>query len=174
MTKNELNAAVESARAETKAALQTVYDSLNHGQQNKLIKDETVVNLIDEVGYEDNMRLSTSAGNTKGATGTVTSGFIEIGVQGDVYRTSGVNFTSTASGNNLIGFYDSDKNFTTHTLHFGTANSTASGQGFDWAIDANGNLTLTLNADARTGDFFRIVGYGSGANLIVTKNQEID
>ena len=55
MTKNELNAAVESARAETKAALQTVYDSLNHGQQNKLIKDEAVKKLFDLYGvnYEE-------------------------------------------------------------------------------------------------------------------------
>lgn len=42
MTKEELNMAVQTAKAETAAALQTVYDSLNQGQQKKLLKDETV------------------------------------------------------------------------------------------------------------------------------------
>ena len=50
MKKAELTAAVESARAETKDALQTVYDSLNQGQQNKLIKDEAVKALFDLYG----------------------------------------------------------------------------------------------------------------------------
>lgn len=47
MTKNELITAVEAARAETKTALQTVYDSLNHGQQNKLLENEKVKALFD-------------------------------------------------------------------------------------------------------------------------------
>ena len=55
MTKDALTAAVEEAKAETKSALQTVYDSLNHGQQNKLIKDEAVKALFDLYGvyYEE-------------------------------------------------------------------------------------------------------------------------
>ena len=55
MTKNELTAAVEAAKTETRAALQTVYDSLNHGQQKKLIKDEAVKALFDLYGvyYEE-------------------------------------------------------------------------------------------------------------------------
>ena len=35
MTRKELITAVENAKAETKSALQTVYDSMNHGQQKK-------------------------------------------------------------------------------------------------------------------------------------------
>ena len=50
MTKNELTAAGEAAKTETRAALQTVYDSLNQGQQNKLIKDEAVKALFDLYG----------------------------------------------------------------------------------------------------------------------------
>lgn len=50
MTKNELNTAVTAAKAETREALQTVYDALNHGQQNKLIKDEKVKALFDLYG----------------------------------------------------------------------------------------------------------------------------
>lgn len=47
MKKTELTQAVESAKTETKNALQTVYDALNKGQQQKLLKDETVKNLFD-------------------------------------------------------------------------------------------------------------------------------
>ena len=52
MKKAELTAAVDAAKVETKSALQTVYDSLNHGQQNKLIKDEAVKALFDLYGVE--------------------------------------------------------------------------------------------------------------------------
>ena len=55
MTKAELNTAVEAAKAETKAALQIVYDSLNQGQQKKIVKDEAVKSLFDLYGvsYEE-------------------------------------------------------------------------------------------------------------------------
>ena len=52
MTKNELTAAVNAAREETKAALQTVYDALNSGQQKKIVKDEKVKALFDLYGVE--------------------------------------------------------------------------------------------------------------------------
>lgn len=52
MTKTELTAAVEAAKQKTRAALQTVYDALNQGQQNKLLKDETVKALFDLYGVE--------------------------------------------------------------------------------------------------------------------------
>lgn len=37
---------------ETKVALQTVYDALNKGQQQKLLKDEVVKELFDRYGVE--------------------------------------------------------------------------------------------------------------------------
>ena len=52
MTKAFLDKAVESAKAETKNALQTVYDSLNQGQQKKIVKDENVKALFDLYGVE--------------------------------------------------------------------------------------------------------------------------
>ena len=52
MTKYELTVAVETAKAETKNALQTVYDTLNKGQQQKLVKDEKVKTLFDLYGVE--------------------------------------------------------------------------------------------------------------------------
>lgn len=52
MTKEELTAAVETAKTETKNALQTVYDALNQGQQKKIVKDEAVKALFDLYGVE--------------------------------------------------------------------------------------------------------------------------
>ena len=52
MTKKELIAAVENAKAETKSALQTVYDTMNKGQQKKIVKDEAVKALFDLYGVE--------------------------------------------------------------------------------------------------------------------------
>lgn len=52
MTKAELSAAVESAKSETRAALQTVYDALNQGQQKKIVKDAAVKKLFDLYGVE--------------------------------------------------------------------------------------------------------------------------
>ena len=50
MRKQELQEAVVNAKTETKNALQTVYDSLNNGQQKKLIKNEEVKALFDLYG----------------------------------------------------------------------------------------------------------------------------
>lgn len=53
MTRDELMIAVEAAKTTTRDALQTVYDALNRGQQNKLIKNDAVKALFDlyEVQY---------------------------------------------------------------------------------------------------------------------------
>lgn len=50
MTKAELTAAVEAAKAETKEAMQTMYEALNAGQKKKIVKDEKVKKLFDRHG----------------------------------------------------------------------------------------------------------------------------
>ena len=52
MTKEQLNIAVKAAKEETKTALQIVYDSLNQGQQKKILTDEKVKALFDLYGVE--------------------------------------------------------------------------------------------------------------------------
>lgn len=52
MTREYLNTAINKAREETKNALQTVYDSLNNGQQKKILKEEKVKELFDLYGVE--------------------------------------------------------------------------------------------------------------------------
>lgn len=52
MKKDELTTAVQVTKSETKNALQTMYDALNQGQQNKIVKDEAVKTLFDRYGVE--------------------------------------------------------------------------------------------------------------------------
>lgn len=52
MKKNKLIAAVEACKIETKEALQLVYDTLNRGQQQKLLKEPAVAALFEQYGVE--------------------------------------------------------------------------------------------------------------------------
>lgn len=52
MKKSELDVAVKAAKAETRNALQTMYDALNQGQQKKIVKDEAVKALFDLYGVD--------------------------------------------------------------------------------------------------------------------------
>lgn len=52
MDKSILNEAVEACKVETRNALQTVYDTLNQGQQKKILKENAVVELFDRYGVE--------------------------------------------------------------------------------------------------------------------------
>lgn len=51
-TKQELDAAVLAAKTETRDALQTVFDALNKGQRQKILKDEKVSALFELYGVE--------------------------------------------------------------------------------------------------------------------------
>lgn len=52
MTKEKLKLATNAAKTETKNALQLVYDTLNQGQQKKILKEESVKRLFDLYGVE--------------------------------------------------------------------------------------------------------------------------
>ena len=52
MTRDKLTAAVAAAKSETRDALQTVYDALNSGQKNKILKNEQVKALFERFGVE--------------------------------------------------------------------------------------------------------------------------
>lgn len=52
MTKQELTAAVQAVKTETKDALQTMFNELNYGQRQKLIKNEAVKTLFNRYGVE--------------------------------------------------------------------------------------------------------------------------
>lgn len=50
MLNKELREAVAACKDETRAALQTVYDALNHGQKKQIVKDEAVAALFERYG----------------------------------------------------------------------------------------------------------------------------
>lgn len=50
MKKTHLDNAVTAAKTETREALQTMYDALNHGQQKQIVKDDKVKALFDRYG----------------------------------------------------------------------------------------------------------------------------
>lgn len=52
MKKIDLIEAVQTVKTETRNALQTMYDALNQGQRNKIVKDEAVKALFDRYGVE--------------------------------------------------------------------------------------------------------------------------
>ena len=52
ISKKKLQENVKAVKNETKAALQLVYNSLNHGQQKKLIKNTEVKKLFEFYGVE--------------------------------------------------------------------------------------------------------------------------
>ena len=52
MIKKDLLEKVAKVKTETKDALQMVYDELNQGQQNKLLKEEAIVALFDRYGVK--------------------------------------------------------------------------------------------------------------------------
>ena len=52
MDKNTLNKAVEACKDETKECLQMMYDSLNHGQQKQMLKDNAIKAKFDLYGVE--------------------------------------------------------------------------------------------------------------------------
>ena len=49
---NEWTVAAQAVYDETREALQTVYDALNQGQQQKLLREENVKNLFDHYGVQ--------------------------------------------------------------------------------------------------------------------------
>lgn len=127
-------------------------------------------NLIDTVGYKDGVRLSTSSGGESTEAGHVTTGFIPI-TGDDVIRTSGVDF-NFVSGSNKSAYviYQSDKStkVTSNNIKPLTGNVTIT-------LDSSGNITYAnFGASVPSGGgYLRICGKGSGANLVVTKNEEI-
>lgn len=50
MTKQELMTKTDAVLEETREALQTVYNALNHGQKQKIVKDENVRALFERYG----------------------------------------------------------------------------------------------------------------------------
>lgn len=134
------------------------------------------VNLIDTVGYSDNTRISTSSGGLRDKTGYVTSGFIELTGEGDVYRTSGVNFNADVEYDRGVAIYQADGTFWVFIDTHASAPTTANGNIGTFSVDADGNLTFVTGSGWSLDGLPRLIrfaGAGVGADLIITKNELI-
>lgn len=108
---------------------------------------------------------SSGAVNTSFTSGFV-SGFIPVTFGTDVIRARG----TTAFGSNYgcIAFYKSDKSFINQG-YVHTDYVTVSANGMEIMVDTSTMSTSVYGASA----FFRIMGYGSAADFVITKNEEI-
>lgn len=125
------------------------------------------VNVLDRVGYVDNTRLSTSDGSEKTEAGYVTSGLIDVSsyTDGCVVKVYGVSFDMTTYAHVLLHTYNADGSY------FNSFSLNTEGQnGVDFSIDESGVLTMTfdeMDTMAENMKYFRITGYGSGADFEV-------
>lgn len=54
LTIMELTLAVEKCKMETKSALELIFSNLNHGQTQKLMKNQEIKELVDRYGVQTN------------------------------------------------------------------------------------------------------------------------
>lgn len=54
LTIMELSIAVEKCKQETKTALELIFSNLNHGQTQKLLKNQEIKELVDRYGVQTN------------------------------------------------------------------------------------------------------------------------
>lgn len=54
LTIMELTLAVEKCKMETKSALDLIFSNLNHGQTQKLLKNQEIKELVDRYGVQTN------------------------------------------------------------------------------------------------------------------------
>ena len=127
-------------------------------------KPVEIVNLIDTVGYTDGKRYSASSHGLKDAAGYTCTGEITLAM-GDVIRTSGVNFNSNSYQYCNIACINDTTDWTITT-------GSGTSADMDFSLDASGNLTITPK-NVKNNLRIRLTGYGSGANLLVTRNQVI-
>lgn len=138
-------------------------------------------------GYIDEYRLS-SSGGLSGQANTVTTGFIEYQA-GDLIRMSGVDWKPAITSETrycYLAFYNSQFNVLGSINCFNTTdvssgyNGIARGictfkNGINMPSIANGVTTFdNINfSDTTQIAYFRVNGYGSGADMIVTVDEEI-
>lgn len=138
-------------------------------------------NLIGQIGYQDNVRISTSNGADRtGATGYVTVEYFDIDAMIDSYpaviRIKGADFRSSTHSNSAHCAYTTSKGFNSANYNDG-GNPCAALNNASWtyAFDSDGNMTWTCpRRPSATIGFIRICGYGSGANLDLRINENFD
>lgn len=132
------------------------------------VEAKPITNIIDTVGYTDGIRLSSSDGVSERTQAGYTTTGMFLFEAGSTLRTKGANFNHTTYSQTWIYMYNKN------TGEFSSAFSPNQGtiSGMTASLDDSGNLTIVRSSTA--GDIkVRLCGYGSGADLIVTINEEI-
>lgn len=142
---------------------------------------DTDGSIYNGVGYKDDTRLSSSGGVSSTAqAGSVTTGFIPY-TPTDVIRMKGaewLNATTNYQGHYYLNFYKSDKSFI-EGMNSQNYESDFVNQVTATYDEATGITTFVLkdgsdmHSRLASAAYFRINAYGSGADLIVTVNEEI-
>lgn len=129
-------------------------------------------NIIDTVGYKDNARPN-SSGTTTTLSGYTVTNIINISAYTDpvTIRTKGVNFTYGASCYFAIHNADGSQIGYKPIPEIIALGETGYNQ-FVITADDEGNLVITTKT-SKAANYLRIGGYGKGADLIVTINEEI-
>lgn len=162
----------------------TLWQAITYTNQVPLSTD-TDGSIYNGVGYKDNVRLSSSGGVSSSAqAGSTTTGFIPINGAVDVIRLKGVQWVSVPNdGHHYLNYYDSNKTFVGY-MSSGMYNQGASySHIFTATRDENGVETIEWNNEygttnsllqnVRSASYVRITAKGSGADMIVTVNEEI-
>lgn len=141
--------------------------------------------IYNNVGYKEGYRLSAS-GAEKTQTDSVVTGFIPVTPK-DIIRMSGVSWAPTVSnGYSYIAFYDANYTLLA-TINEYTGGSSIGVSNLNPGTILNSNITkhsitadsngvYTFNLSYQEGasfSYIRISAEGAGANMIVTKNEEI-
>lgn len=125
-------------------------------------------NLLPIIGYNDNKRLSTSSGDLRDASGRVTTGFIDMS-SGDVIRIKGLTFPSAGEGTRAICEYQVNGTFISGSYLY-TALTSWPPFTFSFSGDM---VTITLSSSVPSAKIKVCGDAATGANLIITRNEEI-
>ena len=144
--------------------------TINSGSGGGETEDPTeIINLIDEVGYTNNVRWSATNQDYTPLDGYVTTGQISVYPR-DIIRTKGVNFDEAEKDFCSFHFI-TNAGATSFMLTNSQTGQTLGLEHYEYELDENNNLTITFKDDYLKS--IRLIGFGQGENLIVTRNQEI-
>lgn len=117
------------------------------------------------LGYKDNSRLNSSA-DVVTLNGYVVTGYIPV-KPGDIVRVKGITWNSSTNTGSY--FWTFNSGFT----KLKSSRPNISSQDIVATVKENGVVEFMLQRYANTVAYIRFSSYGSGANLVVTVNEEI-
>lgn len=125
--------------------------------------------IMEQIGYTDGVRLSTSTGVTKATAGYTTIGYLEK--LSGTYTITGIDWSKGQGTNDGIVYYKGSGDSASYI-----AGSYMSGlcsgdwQGMDASL-SDDSLTLTLHIQwSNVGYYIRFSGYGNGVDVVITKS----